>query len=271
MNNYKTIKVDLKKSTKSLHIILSKTNKNNSICIDMIFELNSILAWSASHLEINNIVISSEDKQFCSGYDYKEMQDMNNKDLHNYLIELQKIIHGIMYLPQTVIVDLNYGASNLGIELATVCDLRICHSKCNLNFDFLNRGMVPACGGISILSAMIGHSLARNWIMSSEKVSSKKLIDSGFIYKVYNKSPKDIIKKILIKINAQSQVSRIQCKRSFLEFLLPELERSSKYETSFSLASMTSNDWKKAIKKEPFTIAKELAIQISNKINKGLN
>ena len=57
--NYSTLNVSLEKETRTLKILLDRPECEHAINAEMLFELESILAWSAGRIEINSILISS--------------------------------------------------------------------------------------------------------------------------------------------------------------------------------------------------------------------
>jgi len=73
------------------------------------------------------------------------------------------------------------------------------------------------------------------------------------------------IENILISIAKQAPVARIQAKRSFLETILPELDRALVYEKEFAHGVLATGDWKKALLGETnFISAKQMAEVLSD-------
>ena len=255
--SYNTLDVKLNSKTRSIEIKI-----NELINIEMLFELESLLSWLLGHIEVNAIVLRGKNDYFCSGFDNKELKIMSEEKLKKYIVRFQKIVTGMLYLPQTVICDLGLGASAMGVELSLGADIRVGSETGKIQFNALEKGWVPCCGGIGLLSAWVGNGNARSWLLSGSKISHSVLATKGLLIESYkNKESSFTINKFLKNISRQSPVARIQAKRSFLETILPELERTFEYESIFSFASIETGDWKKENADE-FVPARELAKEL---------
>ncbi len=262
--NYNTLNVDLQPKTRSLSISFNRPEKNNQMNLEMLFELESLFGWLTAHLEVNAVVIKGTNDHFCSGFDEDELKIMSEEKLQKYLVRFQRLISGMLALPQTIICDLGKNASGMGLELSLGADIRIAHDEAQLQFNALNKGWVPCSGGIGLLGLLIGHSTARQWTLSSKSVSFSEARNKGFISEGHGDTA-EVLENILDSISKQSPVARIQTKRSLLEAIMPELTRIFEFESIFSFASMKTNDWKKDPLNNPeesFMSARELAGQL---------
>lgn len=260
--NYNTLKVTLQKESRSIKVALNRPETGNALNVEMIFELESLFGWLTSHLEVNAVVLTGVGDTFCSGFDQDELKIMSDEKLQKYIVRFQKIVVGMMSLPQTIICDLKDGARGMGIELALGADIRLARSTAQLQFDSLKYGWVPCCGGVSLLGQIVGPSMARHWTLTSAKVGSQTLMTKGFIGDTYSTS-EDALTPLLATIAAQAPVARIQAKRSFLEAVMPEASRGLEFETIFAFAAMQTEDWKKDLTQgETFTNARDLAREL---------
>ena len=254
--NYNTLQVTLCSKTRSIEVALNRPEKNNAINIEMLFELEGLFGWLTSHLEVNAVVLTGVGEIFCSGFDQDELKLMSEEKMQKYLIRFQKIIAGMLALPQTIVCDLKKGASGMGVELSCGADVRVIHKEGNLEFTALQNGWVPCSGGIGLLNFWVGHAKARAWTLCSSTVKASEAQTSGYCLNSYQDFDKSCT-KILENISSQAAVARIQTKRSFLETIMPELSRSFEYETIFSFAALKTEDWKKD--GEDFLAAREMA------------
>lgn len=244
--DYKTLHVTLDPSTRSLTIELSRPGRRNALTMEMLFELEGMMAWLSSHLEINAVILRGSGGYFCAGFDRDETARMDAAKLQKYFKKLQKIVYSMHLLPQTFIVDLGKGAEAQGLELALGGDIRLVHEETVLEFNHLQKGLVPCSGGIGILSAMVGAQVARRWVMTSQKLTANEAFmanfaDYTYVLQTKYKQQQEILNRILM----QSPVTRIQAKRSLLEATLPAFDRSLVYESNFAHAAMAVGDWKK--------------------------
>lgn len=261
--NYSTLNVELHPKTRSLSITFNRPEKENQMNLEMLFELESLFGWLTAHLEVNAVVLNGANGVFCTGFDEDELKIMSEEKLQKYLVRFQKIISGMLALPQTIIADLGTKASGMGLELALGADIRISHEDSEINFNSLDKGWVPCSGGIGLLGLLVGHATARQWTLTSKKVAFNEAHSKGLITTGYTDDT--ALEGILNSIAKQSPVARIQTKRSLLEAIMPELTRVFEFESIFSFASMKTNDWKKDPQNNPqerFMSARELSGQL---------
>ena len=243
--NYQKLKVSLQKDTRTLFIKLNSGEENNAITLETLFELESLLAWAATHVEIHTLFLESNTDFFSKGYDHRILKNLTIQKLASFTKKLQKINQAIMLLPQTVIIDMQMGANNIAAELATACDIRIANRACHIKFDHSKLGLVPCSGGVVQLSAAVGHGNAKNWLLSGRSISFQKLENAGFIFDSYNQDSRDeVVDNLLQDIHLQSPVSRIQTKLAVIECVREEVEEQLKTSTQIAKAAMMTEDWK---------------------------
>ena len=243
--NYHTLKTRLEKSTRTLFITLNNDHYQNSITMETLFELESLLAWCTTRVEINSIFIQSSTDYLSHGYNKELLKKLTLDKLQKFTAKLQLINQAIICLPQTVIIDLQMGAKNIASELAAACDIRISNRSCQISFDHSKLGIISCSGGISILSQSIGHANAKNWLLSGANIPLSKLESSGFVFQSYTLNNRDeVIQNLLQDINGQSPVQRIQTKLGLSEGQRQHMEPMFIFENQISKAAMITEDWR---------------------------
>ena len=213
--------------------------------MEKILELESLLAWVTTKVEIHSIFIQSYSSVFSIGYNQQLLKNLTLDKLAKYTSKLKKINQAITLLPQTVILDHQMGASNVACELATACDIRISNRSCQVKFNHAQLGLVPCSGGIAQLTNVVGHGNARNWLLTGAPIKHSKLENSGFIYDSYTMASRDeCIQSLLLHIHNQSPVQRIQTKLGVTESSRTQIESMLKFEKQISKAAMITEDWK---------------------------
>lgn len=242
--NYATLNVSLVKSTRTLFITLKEEVNDGYIGLEQLFELETLLGWCTSKVEIKSIFISSNGAFFSKGINKEELKKMKQKRLIRITEKTSLISQALIHLPQTVIVDYSMGANNIAAELGIGADIRIAHEQASLRFNHTDLGLIPCSGGLGLLTTMVGPSYARNWILSGSAVSKTQLLNSGYLIDCYTSSSRDQdIEKLLVSINKQAGVPRIQAKLGLYEGIKDQLEQSLKFEKQISKASMITQDW----------------------------
>ncbi len=151
----------------------------------------------------------------------------------------------MMQLPQTIVVDLGLGCETLASEFALGADIRIASNETKISFNHCHYGLVPAAGGMSMLSTLVSPSFARSWILSGRPIAREVLTHSGFLSETYdNEERNETISKILTKIFHLAPVQRIQAKLGLFETLRNQFENGIVMDRKIAKASMVSEDWR---------------------------
>lgn len=243
--NYTTLSTRLEKSTRTLFVTLNRPDWNNAFRLEMLFELESLLAWCTTRVEINTIFFNSSGSQFSSGLELDSLSGMSANALDKINTKLQKIIFAMMQLPQTVVMDLGEGAETLGAEFALGADIRIASNTTHIAFNHGVYGLVPAAGGMSMLSTLTSPAFARAWILSGAPISINALKESGFITATYDADNRsEVTSEILGRISKIAPVQRIQAKLGLFETLRSQFETGIVMDRKVAKASMVSEDWR---------------------------
>ena len=243
--NYTTISTRLEKTTRTLFVTLNRPDWNNAFRLEMLFELESLLAWCTSKVEINSIFIDSSSPFFSTGLEYEALSGTSAQQLDKINTKLQKIIFAMMQLPQTIVVDLGEGAETLASEFALGADIRICSQSAKIKFNHCHYGLVPSAGGMSMLSNLVSPSFARNWILSGRAINKKVLTESGLISETYDRdSRSELVRDLLTEISKVAPVQRIQAKLGLFETLRSNFESGIVMDRKIAKASMVSEDWR---------------------------
>ena len=252
--NYNTLDVSLNAQTKSMTVELHRPN-DNAINLEMVFELETLFNWLSRHLEVQSVCLTGSGDVFSSGFDNKEIENLSDEKFKKMLARMQKFSYFLFFLPQTIIIDFKSHAVGIAVELTAGADIRLAKKDIVMKMDYLNRGFVPACGGIGLLGEVIPKHYLRYWLMSGQSIGLHELNQSGFIQEFYDK--KASLDKYLQAIVKQAPIPRIQCKRALLESVLPEINRALDYELSIAFAGMHLGDWRQFIKADREGISPE--------------
>jgi len=243
--NYTTLSTRLEKNTRTLFITLNRADWKNAFRLETLFELESILSWCITRVEIQSIYIDSSTEFFSSGLELEELDKLESSHLEKIQTKLQKIIQGMMQLPQTIIIDAGKGSETLASEFLLGADIRLCDEEASISFNHHHFGLIPACGGMSLLPLQISKAQAQSWVFSGDKILSPELTKSGFIYKTYNSQTKNQVKQeLLFSISKSSPVSRIQTKLGIFEAQRSVIELGISSDKKISKACLTTEDWK---------------------------
>ena len=235
-SSFASLRATLERQTKSLVIQLTKDFSTDSIS-----ELESLLVWVADKVEVDMVVVRSR------GYLHPRLAQLTSlpcEELASLLFRLRKLVIGMFYLPQTVVMDLEGEVCDLGAEFTLGADLRVAHNDLQVSWNMLERGRAPVSGGASLLPSLVGEVLARKWLLGGERVRAPELLHCGFLSLCYQRYEQEV-SPFFERIIKQAPVARIQAKRALLENVMQVLERSEKIDESISRASLLVEDYRK--------------------------
>lgn len=244
--NYTTLEAFLDKTTRSLRVNLNRTQESNAINLEMLFELESLFAWASNKPEIHSIFISSKTDKLSEGFDKEILPKLKQEQIEKITQKLQKIIQGMFHLPQTIVFDLKNGTHDIASELAIGADLRIASVNCKVAFDHAQVGVVPASGGMAVLTEIVGPAMAKNILLSGKPMSANKMVQCGFIFDTYDSTNREeTINDLLKSIHSQAPVQRIQTKLGTFDPIRETVEHAMKSDKQIGKAALMTEDWKK--------------------------
>lgn len=202
--SYNTIATTLLIPSKSLEIKFRK----NFLNAETLFELESILAWSATHTEVQSLFITSYGDEFIQGFDPVDLRELSEEKLKKQFQKVSTIAQSLLCLPQTVVVDMKKGTRGVGLELALAADIRLAKNEAVFCFDHLSKGLTPACGMFSFLRSYLNQNVLRSLLLSGIEFKKESFLALGGWCEFEVDA-----NTILANIFAQAPIARMQAKR----------------------------------------------------------
>jgi enoyl-CoA hydratase/carnithine racemase len=244
--NYSTFKTELSRSTRTLTVTWLRPGEKNFFNLEMLFELESLLSWLITRVEIHSVVFTSGDDYFSPGIDPETLSHLSASQIEKIQGKLQKMVYAMMQLPQTIIMNLGAGASNFALEFSLGADIRIARRDTKLKFNHTQIGLTPASGGLSLLPFLIPTTFARTWLTSGMIIQNEQLLASGFIQYFYSSdNHESLLTELLSQVHLQAPIQRIQAKMGMFEAWRDLKEAQLIRESKISKAGLISEDWKK--------------------------
>jgi enoyl-CoA hydratase/carnithine racemase len=134
--------------------------------------LRDLRAAFASLTERTRVVIirSAHPRFFCAGADLDEMKEATPEDARNLLS--QAVFTEIARSPAVTIAVVDGPAIAGGCELALACDLRVIGAGAVFRLPETSLGIIPAAGGCTRLSALLGASISKQVILGGGSISA---------------------------------------------------------------------------------------------------
>ncbi|HTE15863.1 MAG TPA: enoyl-CoA hydratase-related protein [Burkholderiales bacterium] len=173
--SFETIKLDVADDGVAV-LELNRPERLNAFNRQMIGEWREALAQIADDPHIRAVVLTGAGRAFCAGGDADEMTEMqsaSNVERKEYLWRsIQKIPLAMERLEQPVIAAVNGTARGAGLDMALMCDIRICGVSSTFAESYINMGVLSGDGGTWFLPRVIGVSRALELLWTGRVVDA---------------------------------------------------------------------------------------------------
>ena len=167
---------------------LNRPERLNAFNRQMIAEWREALAQIADDSRIRAVVLTGAGRAFCAGGDADEMTEMqsaSNVERKDYLWRsIQKIPLAMERLEQPVIAAVNGTARGAGLDMALMCDIRICGTSSTFAESYINMGVISGDGGTWFLPRVIGVSRALELLWTGRVVDAVEAGRIGLVSQV---------------------------------------------------------------------------------------
>ena len=180
-------------------ITLNRPERLNAVDPLMRLELDALCNEIARNAVIKVVILTGEGRGFCAGGDltsegemlgafegsmgitgpYKEMAEYFFNDLRHKV--LQSAMRKLEDLPQVTIAAINGPAVGVGLEMATLCDMRIASDRARFGEVAVAAGFVPESGGARNLPKLVGIGRAMRLILTGEIIDAREAARIGLV------------------------------------------------------------------------------------------
>jgi enoyl-CoA hydratase/carnithine racemase len=180
----------------------NRPDRLNAVDPDMRVELDALLdeiRWN-SHVKV--VILTGEGRAFSGGGDirteggplevtgeemgitgpYKKMAEYFFNDLRHQV--LQRALRKLEDLPQVTIAAINGWAVGVGLEMCTLCDIRIASDQAQMAEVAVIAGFLPECGGARNLPKLVGVGKALEMILTGRTVEAEEALRIGLVDRV---------------------------------------------------------------------------------------
>ncbi|MHA1992144.1 MAG: enoyl-CoA hydratase/isomerase family protein [Candidatus Hodarchaeales archaeon] len=174
-------------------ITINRPEKRNAMNKELFLELGIVFQDLNRDPEVRVILITGsnvgEKEFFSAGIDMSELAQLGGESSHNILRKFQKDLQeGITAIEITekpVIAVLNGYYLGSGYELALACDFRLASENTKVGLLETSIGLIPDLGGTTRLVKILGTSIAKKVILTSEEFEAKEALRLGLVDYVY--------------------------------------------------------------------------------------
>jgi len=185
----------LEKSGRIATVTLSRPESRNAVaqvqdCRDVVDAVNA----ANDDPEISVLILTGAGSAFSSGGDLKSIRERSGigprqsggpaETRANYRRGVQGMIRALADVEIATIAAINGPAIGLGLDLAVICDMRVCAESAKLASSFLKVGIIPGDGGAWILTQALGYARAAELILTGDAITASEALALGLVNKV---------------------------------------------------------------------------------------
>ncbi len=168
-------------------IIINRPEAKNAFSPEMISLWREALERAQADQSIRVIVVTGKGDTFCSGGDIRDMAEgkLRSWDMKNFLWEgVHRIVLALEDTDKPVIAAINGVAMGAGLDMAIMCDLRVCSDKAKMAESYIMMGVAPGDGGAYFLPRLVGIARALELLLTGRVISAKEALDIGLVNRV---------------------------------------------------------------------------------------
>ncbi|MCZ6473042.1 MAG: enoyl-CoA hydratase/isomerase family protein [SAR324 cluster bacterium] len=164
-------------------ITLYRPEKRNAISIRMRQELSACLGELGQSGEVKALILTGSGPSFSSGFDLKEFA---KEDRHEELARSSMAYHRDLWnFPKPTIAAVNGFALGGGLDMALLCDIRLCSENALFGHPEIKFGGQPL---FTPLRWIVGEGLARDLCLTGRTIDAAEAHRMGLVSEVL---PKD--------------------------------------------------------------------------------
>ena len=147
----------------------------------MLDELETLLRTIEGNDKLRVVIITGQEKFFCSGADIQEVKKCTSLlEVHYFSSKVQRVINFLEILPKPVIAALSGVILGGGCEMSLACDIRIATDNAIFGLPEINIGIIIGAGGTQRLLRIIGLTKAKELLFTGGIIRGDEASKSGF-------------------------------------------------------------------------------------------
>ncbi len=172
-------------------ILLNRPERKNAFTLEMIDEWARVLEGARTDPDVRVIVLTGAGDGFCSGvdlgrYDPGAEQPTPLERKRTLTDRIHRIAYALEDLDKPVIAAVNGVAVGAGMDMALMCDIRLCSRSARFSEGYIRVGLVPGDGGCYFLPRLVGTAKALELLLTGDFVDGEEAARLGIVNHVYD-------------------------------------------------------------------------------------
>jgi enoyl-CoA hydratase len=169
-------------------MVLSNPGRRNSITLSMWKEISRSCEEIKNLSNIRVVILTGEGDDFASGADIGDVKNIQISDVHNIV---EKAINDLEMLEIPVVCVIRGYALGGGLEIATVCDLRIASESSRFGIPAAKRGIGITRPNTLRLVRLVGIARAKEILLMGETFTATAALQWGLVNEIVSEANLD--------------------------------------------------------------------------------
>jgi enoyl-CoA hydratase/carnithine racemase len=168
-------------------LTINRPEAKNAFSPEMITLWRQSIEEAKADHHVRVIIVTGRGETFCSGGDIREMAEgrMRSWDMKKFLWEgVHRIIFALEDLDKPIIAAINGAAMGAGLDMAIMCDLRVCSDRAKLSESYILMGLAPGDGGAYFLPRLVGIGKALELLLTGDVLSPQEALEIRLVNRV---------------------------------------------------------------------------------------
>lgn len=169
------------------HVIFNNPEKRNAVSLDMWETVGAAFDRFAADDALRVIVVSGAGgKSFVAGADISKFGQVRDSEeaARAYDVKVRDVHRRILECPKPVIAMIDGFCLGGGLNLAMLCDIRICSDTSQFGMPAAKLGLGYPLTSIKRLMDLVGPSAARHLMFTAERIDAPEAYRIGFVQRV---------------------------------------------------------------------------------------
>jgi enoyl-CoA hydratase/carnithine racemase len=163
---------------------LNRPDKLNAFDAEQLDAFESALSWFHAADEVRVGVLTGSVRAFCAGGDITTFDEIDVERGYPYTRRGYDLLRPLETGEKPMIAAVDGYCLAGGLEVALACDFIIAGAKAKFGFGELDLGLIPAYGGTVRLTRAIAPRMARQLILTSQRIAADRAAELGLVNEV---------------------------------------------------------------------------------------
>ncbi len=168
-------------------LTINRPEAKNTLSPEMLTLWRQFIEEAKADHNVRVIIVTGKGDTFCSGGDIRDMAEgrLRSWDMKKFLWEgVHRIVLALEDLDKPIIAAINGAAMGAGLDMAIMCDLRVCSDRAQLSESYIRMGLAAGDGGAYFLPRLIGIGKALELLLTGDVLSPQEALEIGLVNRV---------------------------------------------------------------------------------------